>query len=285
MPNISEAIQTATKILDQNGIPEPRREAKSLLSLAIEKNNTFLIAYPEYELSETETETFENFVERRKNREPFQHISGKQEFYGLDFIVSPDVLIPRPETELIVENALDILKDLESPNFCEVGVGSGCISVSILHESVNAYAIGLDISEKAIQIAEKNAVSNNVSSRLELKISDVFASLETHKKFDLIVSNPPYVPQKYLDGLQAEVRKFDPIIALTDGQDGLSIIRKIINESPKFLKTGSFLLMEIGFDQSEKVRMMFDPTIWQTLDFIDDLQGIPRMLKAKISTN
>ncbi|NJM52640.1 MAG: peptide chain release factor N(5)-glutamine methyltransferase [Blastocatellia bacterium] len=224
---------------------------------------------------------FQQIIARRANREPFQHITGKQEFYGLDFEVNSDVLIPRPETELIVENAIEILQKIEKPRFCEVGTGSGCISISILHNVSKATAIGLDVSEKALKITRRNAEKHEVSDRVELKISDVFAVL-TEEKFSLIVSNPPYVPSEDISGLQTEVRDFEPIIALTDGKDGLSIVEHIVENSPKFLYSKGFLLMEIGFSQAEKVRQMFSPEIWQTVEILPDLQGIPRMIKAQL---
>jgi release factor glutamine methyltransferase len=283
MTNISQAIKEATEVLKSNGIAEPFREAKSILSVVLERDKTFIIAHNEYELSAAEETQFRDFINRRANREPFQHIAGKQEFWGLDFDVTPDVLIPRPETELIVENAIEILQNLENPNFCEVGIGSGCISVSILHEIKNTKAIGLDISNKALQIAEKNAENIGVSNRLELKVSDIFEVLDKAENFDLIVSNPPYVPFEDVENLQPEVKDFDPHIALTDGKDGLSIISRIIKNSPDFLKPDGFLLMEIGFNQSDKVRRMFDLQIWREIEVFSDLQGIPRMIKARIA--
>lgn len=281
MPNIAEELQEATKILQNSGIAEPRREAASILAFALKKDKTFLIAHPEYEPTEKEEILFQDFLNRRAAHEPFQYIVGRQEFYGLDFLVTPDVLIPRPETELIVENAVEILKTKENPQFCEVGIGSGCISVAILHEIKTASAIGLDISEKALQIAETNAEKLGVLERLNLKNSDVFAELN-NEIFDLIVSNPPYVPSEDFSTLQAEVRDFEPQVALTDGKNGLSIIEKIIIESPKFLESNGFLLMEIGFNQSNKVHRIFAPEIWREVDFFADLQGIPRMIKAQI---
>lgn len=279
MSSVAENIQIAAQILHESGVGEPRREAGSLLAFALRKDKTFLVAYPEYELSREEETRFREFLERRARREPFQHITGRQEFYGLDFIVNKDVLIPRPETELIVEDAIRILKDKENPEFCEVGVGSGCISVSILNEVKTATADGLDVSPQALEIAKLNAENNGVINRLELKISDVFAALET-KKFDLIVSNPPYIPREDIQNLQAEVRDFEPLSALTDGGDGLSIVEKIIEESPRFLKSGGFLLLEIGFKQAEKVREMFRAETWQSVEILPDLQGIPRTLRA-----
>lgn len=281
MPDISETLKTAAEILRQSEIIEPRREANSLLAFALQKDKTFLIAHPEYELTTEEERRFRDFLQRRARREPFQYIRGNQEFYGLNFTLTPDVLIPRPETELIVEAAVEILREKENPQFCEIGVGSGCISVSILHEVKNASATGLDISESALEIAKFNAERNGVSDRIELKISDVFEILR-NEKFDLIVSNPPYISGEDFASLPAEVHDFEPKIALTDGKDGLSIVEKIILDTPKFLKSNCFLLMEIGFNQPVRVREMFDMKIWQTIEFLPDLQGIPRMLKARI---
>lgn len=279
MPDISEILRQATNVLQKSGIAAPRREASSLLAFALRKDQTFLIAHPEYLLSLEEETRFREFLQRRARREPFQHITGKQEFYGLDFEVSKDVLIPRPETELIVENACGILQDLENPRFCEVGAGSGCISISILHRIKTARAVGLDVSEKALQIARRNAEKHNVSARLELKISDVFAVLK-NVRFDLIVSNPPYIPAEDFAALQIEVRDFEPRFALTDEKDGLSIIEKIIRASPKFLKPNGFLLLEIGFDQAANVKEMFSPEIWQEIELLPDLQGIARTVRA-----
>lgn len=281
MSSIAEKLRAANEILQLSGITESRREASSLLALALEKDTTFLIAHPEYELSGAEATRFQDFLQRRARREPFQHIAGRQEFYGLDFEVIRDVLIPRPETELIVEEGIEILRGREISRFCEVGIGSGCIAVSILHRIETARAIGLDISPKALEVTIRNAAAHSVLNRLELKISDIFEALKS-EKFDLIVSNPPYIPIADIENLQPEVRDFEPLAALTDGADGLSIIKKIIAEAPKFLNENGFLLMEIGFGQADKAREMFEPKIWQNINILPDLQGIPRMLKAKI---
>lgn len=238
----------------------------------------FLIAHSEYELSEAEENEFIELVNRRARREPFQYIMGVQEFYGLDFSVTKDVLIPRPETELIVEHALEILP--QNGRFCEIGVGSGCISVAILHQLVTAQAIGADISEKALRIAEKNAVRHQVADRLDLRISDVFSDFGT-EIFDLIVSNPPYVSSQDISTLQAEVRDYEPVTALTDGRDGLSIIGEIVSQAPLFLCSKGFLLMEIGYDQAANVERLFSPEIWRKIEILPDLQGIPRMVKAQ----
>lgn len=279
--NISEALQNATKKLEENNINEPRREANSLLAFALGKDKTFLIAHSEYELSENESKNFQMILDRRANREPLQYIRGTQEFFGLDFIVTPDVLIPRPETELLVEAAIEILRAKETPRFCEIGTGSGCISISILCQLRNTSAIGADVSENALKITALNAGKNSVSERLKLVKSDVFKNIE-NEKFDLIVSNPPYISIEDFRGLQSEVKNFEPKNALTDNKNGLSIIEKIISDAPKFLKSDCYLLMEIGFNQSIEVEKMFDLQIWQSVDFLRDLQGIRRTVKAHL---
>jgi len=280
--NIAQALDRAAEMLDAAAIQEPRREALSLLELAVRRDRTFIFAHPEHQLTETEQDAFSALLNRRAKREPLQYIRGHQEFYGLDFIVTPDVLIPRPETEILVENAVKDLRSKNNATFCEVGIGSGCISVSILHELHNATAIGLDVSEKALEIANKNADKHGVTDRLTLLKSDVFDALPD-QRFDMIVSNPPYVPRSDLESLQPEVRDFEPHVALTDGADGLSIIERIVRGTPRFLHPGGSLLMEIGFAQVVSVKHLFDRQIWQHLEFIDDLQSIPRIVYARRS--
>jgi release factor glutamine methyltransferase len=280
LSNIFEHLNKASEILLLSGVKQPRREVASLLAFALGKDRTFLIAHPEFELSDAQEKRFHDFVQRRAAREPFQYITGRQEFYGLEFLVTPDVLIPRPETELIVGAAISILRGQKNARFAEVGVGSGCISVSILHQIKSANASGFDISRKALRIAEINAGTHGVSDRLSLKVSNVFEVL-SDEKFDLIVSNPPYISGEDAKNLQAEVRDFEPSIALTDGADGFSIIEKIISGAPTFLEDGGFLLLEIGFGQANQVKKMFSTQIWRDVEILPDLQSIPRMVRAQ----
>lgn len=277
----AEGQREAAAILEAAGVAESRRDASSLLTIAIGRDTAFLIAHPEYELTPEEEKTYRDLTARRSSREPLQYIRGHQEFYGLDFIVSPDVLIPRPETELLVEGVLEVLLDIEEPSICEVGIGSGCIAVAILHSLPGATAVGLDVSPSALDVARINAEKNGVESRLDLRESDVFEAIND-ETFDVMVSNPPYVPAADIDSLQAEVRDFEPGVALTDGEDGLSILSKIVGESPQFLRREGFLFLEIGFNQATRVREMFDRNIWHSIDLLPDLQGIPRIVKAQI---
>jgi release factor glutamine methyltransferase len=281
--SIKVLLSTASEALSAAGVAEPVKQARDLLALAIGKDKAFVIAHPEYEPAPEELERYVDFVKRRSAHEPFQHISGKQEFFGLNFLVTPDVLIPRPETELIVEAGIRILERSEAPVFCEVGTGSGCISVALLHELPKAAAVGLEISPEAIEIARENADRNYVSDRLELRRSDVMTALREDERFDLIASNPPYVPARDLDSLQAEVRDHEPHIALTDGGSGLSIIETIVKTAPGHLRPGGTLLLEIGFNQGAAVESMLRELLWAEVELFPDLQGIPRMVRARFS--
>lgn len=277
--NISTALSKAADILKEAGITEQRREAASLMAFILDKDAAFVVAHSEDELSANQKILFDSCVRRRAKREPFQYITRKQEFYGLEFEVTPDVLIPRPETEVLVEEAIKLLSDVENPRFCEVGVGSGCISVSILANVASAKAVGVDISEAALNIAYRNAERHDVATRLTLLQSDVFSNVTG--KFDLIASNPPYIPACDIDWLQSEVRDHEPHSALDGGEDGLLIVQKIIRQSPELLTSNGKLLIEIGWDQAEKVGSFFDTHIWITPEFLLDLQGIERIVKAE----
>lgn len=278
MTTISESLRLAGDELSRSGVDEPFREASSLLQFVLDKDRTFLIAHPEYELVDDEEASFNEAVRRRSAREPFHHITGTKEFYGLEFLVSADVLIPRPETEMLVEAAIDCLANGRK-HFCEIGVGSGCIAVSILKNVPASSAIGLEISLAAIAVAEKNAALNGVSDRLAIRRSDLFAALGD-ERFDLIVSNPPYIPAADLAGLQPEVKLFEPNTALTDGGNGLSLISSIIETSPRHLHPGGTLLIEIGFGQADAVGRMLDSSRFRHWEIVPDLQQIPRMVKA-----
>lgn len=277
--NVAEAISFATEALRSAGTPEPARDAKVLLAHSLGKQKTFLIAYPEFELTDEQQARFRSVIERRAGREPLQHILGRQEFYGRDFRVSPDVLIPRPETEALVELAVKYLATVSEPRFLDIGTGSGCIAVSIAAELPAARGVATDISPAALAVARENAETHGVADRVSFIEGDLFGPA-VEGEFDLIASNPPYIPLEEFRVLEPEVREFEPRSALTDEGDGLEIIRKIISTAPHHLKPGGRLLIEIGFAQSESVAAMIDRTIWPEGAFHNDLQDIPRILDA-----
>ena len=276
---IAEVILEASQLLRKAGVPEPRREAGSLLAFVSGRDRTFLIAHAEHTLTESELDDFRRVIERRARGEPQQYITGVQDFFNRQFKVTPDVLIPRPETELLVEAALEVIEMDREVNVCDVGTGSGCIAVTILCERPRAQAMALDISEAALKVAETNARTCGVADRSTFLLSDCFDAVPPTSRFDLIVSNPPYVSADALSGLQREVKDHEPHVALSPGEDGLVVIRRLLRDAPRHLKSNGQLIMEIGFDQSEKLRRLVDPQIWKLVDILPDLQGIPRIAR------
>lgn len=269
--------------LRQAGVPEARREAGSLLAHVLERDRSFILSHAEDEIGGEQAERFRQYLERRAQGEPLQYITGHQEFFGLDFEVTPDVLIPRPETELLIETALKLFTSSDDAiSICDVGTGSGCIAVTLLHELPQARVLAIDVSPAALEVAKRNAARHAVAERIDFVLSDCFAALNTqnprHSHFNLIVSNPPYVAEGAIAGLQREVRKFEPVTALAAGVDGLTIIRRLLLEAGDFLTTGGHFLFEIGFDQATAVEQLIDPTIWKLLAIHKDLQDIPRIV-------
>lgn len=281
--SIAQMIADAARVLSGAGVAEARREAMSLVGHTIKRDRTFLITHPETILTPSEARRLREVLGRRALGEPLQYITGHQEFYGLDFIVTPDVLIPRPETELLVETALKLLGRSGEPQLiCDVGTGSGCIAIALLHERPLVRAVGLDISVEALGVAARNARRLGVSRRLSLVASDCFEALwPSGAHFQMIVSNPPYVAEDALTQLQREVRDHEPRSALTPGGDGLSIIRRLLLEAPLYLESGGHLLLEIGFDQHEAIGHLLDQQVWQLLGIHEDLQGIPRTVALR----
>jgi len=275
--SIAEAILEASQMLRKAGIPEPRREAGSLLAHVIDKDRTFLISHAEDQLASEEFQSFSTCIRRRALGEPLQYITGRQGFYGREFIVSPAVLIPRPETELLVEATLELMG--EASQVCDVGTGSGCIALTLLCERSDAFCVAVDVSEAALKIAKENALDKEVSERVRFIVSDCFESLPSEiGPFDLIVSNPPYISEGVVPDLQREVKDHEPMVALSPGSDGLGIIRRLIDESPAFLRKDGHLLLEIGFDQSEAVKALVDDSGFDLVEIRPDLQGIPRIV-------
>lgn len=275
--SIAEALSQATKVLSAVEISEPRREAGSLLASLLGKDRAFLITHSDEVLDDDLVATFVDQVRRRASGEPLQYITGVQEFFGLTFAVSPDALIPRPETELLVESALEVLENLSPTSFLlDVGAGSGCITIALLRERPNARAIAIDVSAAAAQLAMRNARRHSVSERVSFLVADALATLASLPKFDLIVSNPPYIADSEWETLQREVRDHEPRLALTSGSDGLSMIRRLVAEAAPLLHDGGHLIFEIGYDQRAAVEQMIDSQVWQTIAIRSDLQGIPR---------
>jgi release factor glutamine methyltransferase len=276
--SIAEAILQGAHNLRKAGVPEARREAGSLLALVLGRDRSFMLSHAEDAVSEEHIEAFRDYLRWRGRGKPLQYITGNQEFFGLDFEVTSDVLIPRPETELLIETALKLIPpEDQAPYICDVGTGSGCIAITLLHERPSARAVAIDISAAALEVAKRNAARHSVTDRISFVESDCLLGMNSSKStFDLIVSNPPYVAESALAGLQREVRDYEPRTALAAGPDGLAIIRRLIVEAGSFLKISGHLLFEIGFDQGAAVDQLIDQNYWKLLEIHQDLQGIPR---------
>jgi release factor glutamine methyltransferase len=278
--SIAETILQGAHRLRKAGVPEARREAGSLLAYVLGRDRSFILTHAEDAIAEEQADRFREYLERRAQGEPLQYITANQEFFGLDFEVTKDVLIPRPETELLIETALKLFAEpADAPFICDVGTGSGCIVITLMQQLKQARAVAVDISPEALAVARRNAVRHSVAERIDFVLSDCLAALNSRKlrpSFDLIVSNPPYVEEGAMADLQREVRDFEPRSALAAGADGLTIIRRLLLEAANFLKAGGYFLFEIGFNQVAAVRELLDPKIWKLIDIHKDLQGIPR---------
>ena len=272
---IGNAVTAGAQRLREGGVADPRRDAESLLAHVIGRNQTFVFTHANDALKNEEYELFRSLIERRAGGEPLQYLTGHQEFYKLDFEVTPAVLIPRPETELIIEAALELLRDDPEPHIADVGTGTGCLAISILHELPTARAVAIDASPSALRVAQRNAEHHKVADRLTLLESDCFAAVDASLRFGLIVSNPPYVSEVEMKSLQREVN-YEPRAALAAGPDGLAIIRRLLIEARLFLHPGGHLVFEIGFGQSEAVQQLIDPRVWELVEIRADLQKIPR---------
>jgi len=228
--SISNAILEGAQVLRAAGVTEARRESGSLLAHTIGRDRTFVVTHGDEPFEAAAVENFRQLIGRRAAGEPLQYLTGHQEFFKLDFEVTPAVLIPRPETELLVEIALELLKGHLAAFIADIGTGSGCIAISLLHELRDAHAIATDISPLALQIAKRNADRHDVIDRLTVIESDCFAKVNADRSFSLIASNPPYIRDDEMETLQREVG-YEPRTALAGGQDGLETVRRLVREA------------------------------------------------------
>lgn len=283
---LAEAIYNGSETLSQHGIENARLDAELLLCRSLNRNRAWIVTHSKESLEDEARKGFETLVNRRAKREPFQYIVGVQEFWGLDFTVTPDVLIPRPETELIIERALAIEPDRRRPlNIADLCTGSGCIAISLATERDQARIFAADKSVKALVVARENARIHGVSERVRFLQGDLFEPLEEldlRARMDIIVSNPPYVPDSVLPSLQPEVRDFEPLDALAAGVDGTVFHRRIIDRAPEFFKQNGALIMEMGLGQAEMlVRLVNETGQYQLPEIFKDLAGIERVIVAR----
>ena len=276
---LSEALLFATKQLTQAGIAAPRADAELLLMFAFGRDRTYLYTHPEHALTTEESLRYEGALAQRATGMPPQYIIGHQEFWGMDLTVSPAVLIPRPETEHLVETVLDLARALDRPRIVDVGTGSGCIALALAKELPNAEIHAVDVSEEALKVARVNATRHQLELRVTFHLSDLLEAFQPEDRFDFVVSNPPYISESEKSGLQIEVREFEPHLALFSGPSGYEVIEKLISQAAQALKPGGWLVMEIGAGQQERLTVLLKE--WTNLRFVSDLQGIQRVAAAQ----
>jgi release factor glutamine methyltransferase len=275
-----QILQSLQERFKEAGIEEDRSDAWILFSAASGMDRGSYILEQREEMPEEERLRLEQFAEKRLQRIPVQHILGEQEFFGLPFYVNEHVLIPRQDTEILVEKALEKIKN--GDRILDLCTGSGCILISLLHEAgekgMQIRGLGLDLSEKALAIAEKNAERNGVIFCSEWIKSDMFEKVEG--KYDMILSNPPYIPTTEIEKLMPEVKDHDPRMALDGDRDGLKFYRILAKEAPAFLKEGGSIFLEIGAEQAEDVSALLTENAFKEVKVVKDLAGLDRVICA-----
>lgn len=278
---IREALVKGTKILNDAKIEAPAVDAGVMLCHVLDCDRTWYYVHGNENMDIKDLERYSFLLSKRCTGMPVQYITGKQEFMGLEFHVQQGVLIPRPETEILVEAVIEIgQKKSQALKILEIGTGSGCIAVSIAYYLRNSFIIAADVSEKALEIARLNALKHRVTGRIEYRRSNLFCKIDI-TEFDLIVSNPPYARSKEIPDLQREVRDFEPGLALDGGEDGLDFYRSIVKRAPEYLKAGGNLAFEVGIHQAKEVVELMKGR-FSDITVKKDLAGIERVITGRL---
>jgi len=281
---VREALKCGIKTLEAAHAPSAALGAELLLMHALDRDRAWIYAHPEEALTTEQSNRYHRLIAARASGKPAQYLTGKQEFWGLEFEVTPDVLIPRPETEHAVEVAVERLgpsRKLASLQIADIGTGSGCIAVALAKELRNATIWALDISPAALTVAKRNASRHQVLDRIRFIESNLLASAELPQGFDLIVSNPPYIAEGENSNLERDVRDHEPAIALFAGPEGLDVYGPLLIQAEQRLKPGGSIVLELGLGLFEPVSELFDVTRgWTHVSAAMDLAGIPRVIAA-----
>ncbi len=285
---VLDGIKRSAEFLAKKGVESPRLDAELLLAQILGLQRMQLYLNFERELSETETNTFRESVRRRSQREPLQHIVGSTSFCGFEIRVNKNVLIPRPETELLAEAGWKYIAQIVSasgaaPLALDFGTGSGCIPIALARHCPTLRIHAVDVSTDALAEAAGNASHNGVAGQIEFHLGDGFAALPDQLRFDLIISNPPYIPEAEISTLEPEVRDYDPRRALDGGSDGLDFYRQLAAEGSAFLKTDGKMMFEFGDGQAGPIREIFEEQKWVVEAVMDDYTRRPRIMMLKKS--
>ena len=279
---VLEVIQRSTEYLAKRGVESPRLQTELLLAHVLKLPRLKLYLNFDRPLAESEVEATRTLVKRRGQREPLQHLTGSTSFCGYEILVGPQALIPRPETEVLAEQAwLWLAGRAAGPlSVLDFGTGTGCLAIALAVHVPAARVLALDVSAEALELARRNAVANQLGDRIEFLMSDGFAALPSGVQFDLIVTNPPYIASVEVGALEPEVRDYDPRLALDGGSDGLDFYRRLAAEGQRFLRARGRLMAEFGDDQAEAIRGLFEAQGWPVLELIPDLSGRLRLITA-----
>ena len=274
--NIQSAISKGAKILESNLVSSPYLDSEILMTKAINKSKKYILINSDKKIEDKNFTLFQNFIKQRSIGKPIAYITGKKFFWNSEFLVTKDTLIPRPDTELLVDNILNLTKKKTNLNILDVGIGSGCILLSILKERKYYRGTGIDISKNCLKITKINAINHKIGSRLKLYQTNV--DKFNLGKYDLIVSNPPYIKKHILKYLEKDIVNFEPKFALDGGIDGLSEIRKVIKKSSELIKRNGKFVLEIGFDQKNKVTNLLKKEGFYINSALKDLANNDRCL-------
>ena len=278
---LRELYLSGKENMKRHCVENPALESYLLLSKTNAISNiSEIYTHPEKEMDSETVGEFYEMLGRRVNNEPAAYILGEKEFYSRPFIVNPAVLIPRPETELLVEEAIRLTRTVDSPAVLDLGTGSGCIAVAIAAENPGAKLFSSDISLKALYTAKENARKNSIGHRITFILGDLLSSFKK-KAFDIVVSNPPYVSESEFLTLEPEVRDHEPALSLLAGEDGLTCIRKIVSQTPYALKDGGWCLIEIGAGQSSVAMELFKEKGYKEISSLRDISNTERVIKAR----
>lgn len=276
-----DIIHWGENLLVSNGFKNVRQEIEWMLCdlLKIDRSDIYLKINSK--ISKKNFSKLKEWINQRLKNKPLQYITGKTEFYGHQISVSPDVLIPRPETERLVDIAIDTIKNLSKPKILEVGTGSGCISIALGSAKKDANILSLDVSDSALEIAKINTKKNNISNIKFLKLD--FLESIPKGQYDLIISNPPYISKNEMKEIMLDVKEFEPKIALTDNNDGLEFYRRFSNKAKKMINEKGSLILEVGIGSHPiRVREIFHSSGFNKIDLISDYNGDPRVIKIEV---
>ena len=293
--SVRELLRHGIARLREASVPSYTLATELLLLSIIGRDRTWIYSHPEEIVPESSVEKYLALLARRAAGEPTQHLTGKQEFWGLEFEVTPDVLIPRPETEHLIEVALDRLavREIragrpprltgENITLVDIGTGSGCIAVALAKELPAATIYATDVSSDALKIASGNAARLGFAHRIKFLESNLFKAFTNSpdSRFDLVISNPPYVSRRDASSLSIEVRKYEPEVALFGGEEGFELYGELVGQATRRVKPGGLLVLELGFDSLPAVQPLLDASDWTNVGVTNDLAGIPRVLSAE----